>query len=379
MASPRSQRPVVFGTMGVTETTTPKPDGTVCEETAASWSDAAPVLITGHKLNGNNFLQWRQSVFMFICGKGKDDYLTGVAKALDETAASYKKWKAENNMVMSWLINSMTTAIGDNYILYPTAHDIWEAAKEAYSTHEKSAEIFENYSWTCATDAQYFKKLVEEKRLYKFLLGLNDIFEDVRGRILARSPLPSLKEAFSEVRCEESRKRINNVTKNPLEHSALAARGPTQNIQRQGASNAKYCDHYHKRGHTKDTCWELHGKPPNWKPRSRSSAAHNVDATAEPQPFSKDQIEFLQKLFGQSSDRIESPSQNLTHDKRFGKVYTRRHETHTTPMMQSEAEIPMPSPANSEDSDENMNLPIALRKGIGYLEIGILLKSDLDT
>ncbi|KAF7838937.1 uncharacterized protein G2W53_007419 [Senna tora] len=66
MASPSSQRPVVFGTMGTTETTTAKPDGTVCEETAASWSDAAP-----------------------------DDYLTGVAKAPDETDASYKKWKAE--------------------------------------------------------------------------------------------------------------------------------------------------------------------------------------------------------------------------------------------------------------------------------------------
>ncbi|KAF7838936.1 Retrovirus-related Pol polyprotein from transposon RE1 [Senna tora] len=228
----------------------------------------------------------------------------------------------------------MTTAIDDNYILYSTAHDIWEAAKEAYSTHEKSTEIFEveallhelkqgdmplhqyynsltrcwqkldlleNYSWTCATNAQYFKKLAEEKRLYKFLLGHNDIFEEVRGRILVKSPLPYLKEAFSEVRCEESCKRINNVTKNPLEHSALAARGPTQHIQRQGASNAKYCDHCHKRGHTKETCWELHGKPPNWKPRSRSSVAHNVDATAEAQPFSKDQIEFLQKLFGQSS------------------------------------------------------------------------------
>ncbi|KAF7812462.1 Retrovirus-related Pol polyprotein from transposon TNT 1-94 [Senna tora] len=35
----------------------------------------------------------------------------------------------------------------------------------------------------------------------------------------------------------------------------------------------------------------------------------------------------------------------------------RRHETHSTPMMQTEPEDPMPSPGESED------LPIALRKG----------------
>ncbi|KAF7832279.1 Retrovirus-related Pol polyprotein from transposon TNT 1-94 [Senna tora] len=59
----------------------------------------------------------------------------------------------------------------------------------------------------------------------------------------------------------------------------------------------------------------------------------------------------------------ESTSQNSTHDERFGKVYTRRHETNTTPMRQTEAEIPRPSSTNSKDFDDNMNLTIALRKG----------------
>ena len=37
--------------------------------------------ITGYKLNGQNYIQWSQSVLMYICGKDKDDYLTGVAAA----------------------------------------------------------------------------------------------------------------------------------------------------------------------------------------------------------------------------------------------------------------------------------------------------------
>ncbi|KAF7822121.1 Retrovirus-related Pol polyprotein from transposon TNT 1-94 [Senna tora] len=221
------------------------------------WTDATPVLITGHKLNGHNYLQWRQSVYMFICGKGKDDYLTGAAKAPDQNTSAHKKWKAEDHMVMSWLVNSMTTEVGDNFLLYPTSHEIWEAAKEAYSTQEKSAEIYE-------VECVLHDLKQEQKRLYKFLMGLTNSFEEVRSRILGRNTLPSLKEAFSEVRCEESRKKINHLstTKSPLENSAMAARS---NIPR----SSKQCDHCHKKGHTKDTCWEIHGKPANWKPRPR--------------------------------------------------------------------------------------------------------------
>jgi len=38
--------------------------------------------ITNHKLNGHNYLQWSQSMMMFIYGKGKDNYFTRVASQL---------------------------------------------------------------------------------------------------------------------------------------------------------------------------------------------------------------------------------------------------------------------------------------------------------
>ncbi|KAF7810716.1 Retrovirus-related Pol polyprotein from transposon RE1 [Senna tora] len=297
-----SHNTVVFGTMTSavdSSSSTPKLAPTVATS-SFQYSDVTPVLITRHKLNGQNYLQWHQSVFMFVCGKGKDDYLLGVAKTPSQQDASYKKWWAENNMVMSWLVNSRTTEIGDMPV-----HQYHNSLIRCW----QKLDLLESYNWSCSTDAQYFKKLVEEKRLYKFLLGLNETFEDVYGRILGRSSLPSLKEAFSEVRREESRKKINNTNTShtPLEHSALTTRGPVQQLQQQGVPTAKYYDHCHKKGHTKDTCREIHGKPPNWKPRSRSSAAHHVETTNS-QPFNKDQIEFLQKLFGQSSTVSGMPS-----------------------------------------------------------------------
>jgi hypothetical protein len=98
--------------------------------------------ITGHKLNGHNYLQWSSSVIMFICGKGRDDYLTGEVIIPEKNDPKFRTWKTENHMVMSWLINSMTNKIGENFLLYGTAKEIWNATRETYSSSENTSELF---------------------------------------------------------------------------------------------------------------------------------------------------------------------------------------------------------------------------------------------
>lgn len=128
-------------------------------------SDGSQILITGHKLNGNNYLQWSQSVMMFICGRGKDDYLSGAAAPPKADDPKFRSWKSENSMVMSWLINSMTNEIGENFLLYGIAREIWEAVRETYSNKENTSELFEIESilhdlWQSEmTVTQYFNTL----------------------------------------------------------------------------------------------------------------------------------------------------------------------------------------------------------------------------
>ena len=50
--------------------------------------------------------------------------------------------------------------------------------------------------------------MVENDRIYKFLVGLNVEFDEVRGKIIGHGPLPSLGEVFAEVRREESRRGV---------------------------------------------------------------------------------------------------------------------------------------------------------------------------
>ncbi|RVW45860.1 hypothetical protein CK203_101141 [Vitis vinifera] len=237
-------------------------------------------IITRHKLNGHNYLQWSQSVLLFICGKGKDEYLTGEAVMPETTEPGFRKWKIENSMIMSWLINSMNNDIGENFLLFGTAKDIWDAAKETYSSSENTSELFQvesalhDFRQGEQSVTQYYNTLTRE-------------LDDVRGRIMGIKPLPSLREAFSEVRREESRKKVMMGSKEQpaptLDASTLAARP------------------------LKETCWKLHGKPADWKPKprfdrdGRAHVAANSESTSvpEPSPFNKEQMEMLQKLLSQ--------------------------------------------------------------------------------
>ncbi|KAH9678969.1 retrovirus-related pol polyprotein from transposon RE1 [Citrus sinensis] len=119
---------------------TSKSDSTLMTATHGN-SESGSILIISHKLNGKNYLQWSQSVLMFISGKCKDEYLTGEIEIPEKGDPKYRLWKSDNNMIMSWLINSMNNDIGENFLLYGTAKEIWDAAKETYSSSENTARI----------------------------------------------------------------------------------------------------------------------------------------------------------------------------------------------------------------------------------------------
>ncbi|KAH9716025.1 protein kinase domain-containing protein [Citrus sinensis] len=320
-------------------------------------SESFPMQLTGHKLNGKNYLEWAQSIKLVVDGKGRLGYITGETKEPEKTDPTWKTWKSENSLVMSWLINSMEVSIGRMYLFLPTAKDVWDAVRETYSDLKNSLQIFElktrlwqtrqgdravseyynemkalwqeldlchEDDWACMTDSVRYLKRIEDDRVYEFLAGLNKSLDEVRGRILGRIPLPSIREVFSEVRREEGRRKVmlGEKTTSAPEVSALMTGTNHHNSPYQARQNKKgenvWCDHCHKPRHTRETCWDLHGKPPNWKPRNfsqsnrDSKAFHsateengNTATTATTPSFSKEQLEQLYKLF--QSTQVTNP------------------------------------------------------------------------
>ncbi|RVW83827.1 hypothetical protein CK203_041813 [Vitis vinifera] len=195
---------------------------------------------------------------------GKDEYLTGEA------------------------VMPETTEPGENFLLFGTAKDIWDAAKETYSSSENTSELFQVESalhdFRQGEQFTTYRQIVEQKRLFKFFLGLNRELDDVRAESWALNPCQVSERLFSEVRREESRKKVMMGSKEQpaptLDASALAAR------RLAGSFMAN----------------QLIG---NQKPRfdrdGRAHVAANSESTSvpEPSPFNKEQMEMLQKLLSQ--------------------------------------------------------------------------------
>ncbi|KAI5418366.1 hypothetical protein KIW84_042851 [Lathyrus oleraceus] len=112
-------------------------------------------------------------------------------------------------------------------------------------------------------------------------------------------------EIFAEIRREEARQEImmgKTQRNSESEGSAL----PTRNLDEGRSDKVLWCDHCKREWHTRETCWKLKGKPPNWKKKTdRAFHASNSDQGQQPPPsqfpLTTEQLDRLYKL-------LESPT-----------------------------------------------------------------------
>ncbi|XP_074356022.1 uncharacterized protein LOC141695694 [Apium graveolens] len=198
-----------------------------------SFENQPSLQITIHKLNSQNFLQWSRSVTLYLRGRGLFGYLNGDTLVPEKTDSSFAKWDSENSLIMAWLINSMEMDIGKTYLFLSTVQELWDAVKEAYSDLENFAQVFELKS-KLRDQRQQNLTMLDRERLFNFFHGLNRELDEVRGRILGKSHLPSVHEAFAEVRREESRNRVmmGLTTTAKIDNSALSVRNHSMHVVR---------------------------------------------------------------------------------------------------------------------------------------------------
>ena len=191
--------------------------------------------------------------------------------------------------------------ISSNYMCYHTAKKLWDNINQMYSDLGNQSQVYEltlklreirqgednvtkyfnslkrlwqdldlfnDYEWKSSEDCKHFKKTVEDNHIFKFLIGLNMEFDEVRIRIIERQQLPSIGEVFSEVGREKSQHLVmlgkRNLS-NTIENSALAV---SINIGRTATKKPDeksrvWRDHCNNPRHIRETCWKIHRKPAN--------------------------------------------------------------------------------------------------------------------
>jgi len=199
-------------------------------------SDHPGLILISKLLNGDNYSTWKRAMTLALNSKNKLGFVNGSIRAPseDNDPEEHAAWSRCNDMVHSWIINTLNPEISDSVIYYSTAYEVWEDLHERFS-QSNAPRIFEiQRDIACLRQEQlsvstYYTKLKglwdelasyndtvhgtqqEQQKLMQFLMGLNESYSAIRGQILLMNPLPSVRQAYSSISQEEKQRLLSSM------------------------------------------------------------------------------------------------------------------------------------------------------------------------
>ena len=87
--------------------------------------DNPGAMIVSKPLNGENYNSWKRAMMIALSAKNKLSFVNGtLPKPSNLNDSQGLAWSRCNNMVLSWLINSVSTEIANNIIYIDDAFEI---------------------------------------------------------------------------------------------------------------------------------------------------------------------------------------------------------------------------------------------------------------
>ncbi|VFR00760.1 unnamed protein product [Cuscuta campestris] len=262
------------------------------------------------KLNDKNYAIWARKMSLALDGRGRLKHIT--AAPLKNDDSTYIKWRQADSTVITWILENIESDIVNQYIDYPTAWDLWKGIKATYGSGKdpfqiydlmvKASEIKQGaqplekiYSqlqavWKeidrcrpnpmkCPEDMTIFTQIQQQNRLYQFLQAVNEEFDAGKRDLLKTEPLPSVEEAYAQIRREAARKGImkgegggpsSGETPSGIGGGLVATRVAVRSENRQSSSRT-YEEKSHLKctycggiKHTAEGCFKRIGYPEWW-------------------------------------------------------------------------------------------------------------------
>ncbi|KAB2628158.1 hypothetical protein D8674_032953 [Pyrus ussuriensis x Pyrus communis] len=258
---------------------------------------------------------------MALNAKNKEGFINGSIKRPESASTSeFQQWTRCNNLVKSWLLNSVSKDIGASVIYNNVAANIWNELKERFS-HTNSVHLFHieqeihgsvqgnlnigayytklKSFWderdamctlpTCTCGAaKELMQFQQSQKTMKFLMGLNESYAAVHGQLLLMDPLPVSSVTDTEAFAVRDNMRNSGRNFSPrnshLKCGRCDATGHTSDTCR---AHLK-CDYCNWRGHTIDQCRKLKKGKDNSNMgdyqdrRGSNSKANHVDTQPMP-------------------------------------------------------------------------------------------------
>ena len=278
---------------------------------------AGLILVSDRLTNASDFHSWRRSIWMALNVRNKLGFINGTIVKPPEDHRDFGAWSRCNDIVSTWLMNSVDKKIGQSLLFIATAQGIWnnllsrfkqDDAPRIFDIEQKLSKIEQGsmdvstyYTalltlWeehknfvelpvcTCGRceceAATKWERLQQRSRVTKFLMGLNESFDQTRRQILMFKPIPTIEEAFNIVTQDERQKNIRPTTRvdnvafqntapvmTDAENTYIAAYNTVRHSQK------PVCTYCGKVGHTVQKCYKMHDYPPGYTPPGNKQPA----------------------------------------------------------------------------------------------------------
>ena len=95
-------------------------------------SDNAGSSITPVVFDGVGYRSWRRGILRALSVKNKTGFINGKIKKPAPTSPMYDQWEHCDNMVTSWILNSLSKDLADSLQYVNNAKELWDELEDRY-------------------------------------------------------------------------------------------------------------------------------------------------------------------------------------------------------------------------------------------------------
>ncbi|XP_019246365.1 PREDICTED: uncharacterized protein LOC109226015 [Nicotiana attenuata] len=169
-------------------------------------SDTQGSILISIQLQGfENYSIWSRSLKIVLHGKNKLGFVLGTCKKSNYDVSLHELWDRCNAIVLAWIMNTVSPNLLSTVIYASDGYTVWEDLRERFDKVNASRaaylKLWDEYETLISPPAcgcPESKKHVEHyqlRKLYPFLTGLNDSYENAKNQVLMTRPLPNLNQA----------------------------------------------------------------------------------------------------------------------------------------------------------------------------------------
>ncbi|XP_057430639.1 uncharacterized protein LOC130723554 isoform X1 [Lotus japonicus] len=309
------------------------------KKSLVSYAFSGSPKITSEKLDGKNYLSWRDAVDIWFVGQGLSDHLS--TKVSDIDATKRDDWKKVDAQLVSLLWQSIEPSLMLHFRTYKTCYDIWKTAETFYandvqrlyetargisSLHMTDTDLpsyLKKAQSLCdevklmleKDDVKEMKKKIDNLLMVLVLHGLHKDYESIRNQTLTNPGIPTVAELIGRlIRVPPPEIDSHTASESSVLASNSFGRGRGRGRGRGGRDGGRdggrgrgrgnlHCSYCDRDGHTQDRCYHIVGFP-NKTATVAQSSVHATEQKLESEEHRlspSEYKEFLQLKAAQQS------------------------------------------------------------------------------